>query len=132
MRQPASPLLAWAASPITTSEDGAAVKTQTVLARTWLLPADDLVTVAPARPRRGRWALALASATAVAIAVGVAAALLVNRPLLDPDGSLAADSRMAKAVALLLPYVLRELAHYAEALRPVRKEVGAWAKPWRR
>jgi len=51
--------------------------------------------------------------------------------LLDPDGSLVADSRMAKAVALLLPYTLRELAHYAVALRPVRQEVGAWAKPWR-
>ena len=51
--------------------------------------------------------------------------------LLDPGGSLVADSRMAKAVALLLPYVLRELAHYAAALRPVREEVGAWEKPWR-
>jgi NAD(P)H-dependent FMN reductase len=52
--------------------------------------------------------------------------------LLDPDGSLVADSRMAKAVALLLPYTLRELARYAAALRPVREEVGTWAKPWRR
>jgi eukaryotic-like serine/threonine-protein kinase len=79
-RPTAQDLLAWAAAPITTSDDGAYVKTQTVLARTWLPPARDLPVPAPSRPRRLRWVLALSAAAAVAIAVGVGAALLVNRP----------------------------------------------------
>jgi NAD(P)H-dependent FMN reductase len=51
--------------------------------------------------------------------------------LLDPDGSLVAESRLAKVVALFLPYLLRELVHYAVALRPLREEIGAWEKPWK-
>jgi NAD(P)H-dependent FMN reductase len=51
--------------------------------------------------------------------------------LLDTDGSLVAESRFAKVVAQILPYMLRELAHYAAALRPLRQEIGAWEKPWR-
>lgn len=51
--------------------------------------------------------------------------------LLDPDGSLVAESRFAQIVAQLLPYMLRELAHYAAALRPLRQEMSAWEKPWR-
>jgi hypothetical protein len=38
--------------------------------------------------------------------------------LLDPDGSLVAESRFAKVVAQILPYLLRELVHYAAALVP--------------
>jgi NAD(P)H-dependent FMN reductase len=51
--------------------------------------------------------------------------------LLDPDGSLVAESRFAKVVAQILPYMLRELAYYAAALRPLRQEMSAWEKPWR-
>jgi hypothetical protein len=51
--------------------------------------------------------------------------------LLDPDGSLVADSRFAKIVAQLQPYMLRELVRYAAALRPVRQEINSWKKPWR-
>jgi chromate reductase, NAD(P)H dehydrogenase (quinone) len=51
--------------------------------------------------------------------------------LLDPDGSLVAESRFATVVAQVLPYLLRELAHYAAALRPLRQEMAAWEKPWR-
>jgi chromate reductase, NAD(P)H dehydrogenase (quinone) len=51
--------------------------------------------------------------------------------LLYPDGSLAAESRFAKVVGQVLPYLLRELAHYAAALRPLRQEMAAWEKPWR-
>jgi NAD(P)H-dependent FMN reductase len=51
--------------------------------------------------------------------------------LLDPDGSLVAESRFAQIVAQILPYMLRELAHYAAALRPLREDIGAWEKPWR-
>jgi NAD(P)H-dependent FMN reductase len=51
--------------------------------------------------------------------------------LLDPDGSLVAESRFAKVVAQLLPYLLRELVHYAAALRPLRQEINSWEKPWR-
>jgi NAD(P)H-dependent FMN reductase len=51
--------------------------------------------------------------------------------LLDPDGSLAAESRFARIIAQMLPYMLRELARYAAALRPLRQEVASWEKPWR-
>jgi chromate reductase, NAD(P)H dehydrogenase (quinone) len=51
--------------------------------------------------------------------------------LFDPDGSLVAESRFARIVAQFLPYILRELVHYAAALRPLRQEIGAWEKPWR-
>jgi NAD(P)H-dependent FMN reductase len=51
--------------------------------------------------------------------------------LLDPDGSLVADSRFAKIVAQFQPYMLRELVQYAVALRPVRQEINSWKKPWR-
>jgi len=51
--------------------------------------------------------------------------------LLDPDGSLVAESAFARTIAQYLPYLLRELAHYAAALRPLRQEMSAWAKPWR-
>jgi NAD(P)H-dependent FMN reductase len=51
--------------------------------------------------------------------------------LLDLDGRLVAESGFAKVVAQVLPYLLRELAHYAAALRPLRQEMAAWEKPWR-
>jgi NAD(P)H-dependent FMN reductase len=51
--------------------------------------------------------------------------------LLDPDGSLAAESRFARIIAQMLPYMLRELARYAAALRPLRQEMASWEKPWR-
>jgi NAD(P)H-dependent FMN reductase len=51
--------------------------------------------------------------------------------LLDPDGRLVAESRFAKVVAQLLPYLLRELVHYAAALGPLRQEISAWEKPWK-
>jgi NAD(P)H-dependent FMN reductase len=51
--------------------------------------------------------------------------------LLDPDGGLVAESRFGRIIGLLLPYMLRELAHYAAALRPLRLEMAAWEKPWR-
>jgi NAD(P)H-dependent FMN reductase len=51
--------------------------------------------------------------------------------LLDPDGSLVAESRFARIIGQLLPYMLRELAHYAAALRPLREEINSWEKPWR-
>jgi NAD(P)H-dependent FMN reductase len=51
--------------------------------------------------------------------------------LLDPDGSLVAESGFARVVAQILPYLLRELVHYAAALRPLRQEMAAWEKPWR-
>jgi len=51
--------------------------------------------------------------------------------LLNPDGGLAADSRFARIVARYVPYMLRELAHYAAALRPLRQEMSAWEKPWK-
>jgi NAD(P)H-dependent FMN reductase len=51
--------------------------------------------------------------------------------LLDPDGCLVAGSGFAKVVAQVLPYLLRELVHYAAALRPLRQEMAAWEKPWR-
>jgi NAD(P)H-dependent FMN reductase len=51
--------------------------------------------------------------------------------LLDPDGSLVAEARFAKVVTQVLPYLLRELVHYAAALRPLRQEMAAWEKPWR-
>jgi NAD(P)H-dependent FMN reductase len=51
--------------------------------------------------------------------------------LLDLDGSLVAESGFARVVAQVLPYLLRELVHYAAALRPLRQEMAAWEKPWR-
>jgi NAD(P)H-dependent FMN reductase len=51
--------------------------------------------------------------------------------LLDPDGHLAAESRFAQIIAQVLPYMLRELARYAAALRPLRQEMASWEKPWR-
>jgi hypothetical protein len=66
-RPTAQDLLARAAAPITTSDDGAEVKTQTALARNWLPPARDLLAPAPSRPRRPHRLLALSAATAVAI-----------------------------------------------------------------
>jgi len=51
--------------------------------------------------------------------------------MLDPDGSVVAESRFAQILVQMLPYLLRELARYAAALRPVRQEIGAWQKPWR-
>jgi chromate reductase, NAD(P)H dehydrogenase (quinone) len=52
--------------------------------------------------------------------------------LLDPDGGLVAESGFfAKVVAQVLPYLLRELVHYAATLRPLRQEMAAWEKPWR-
>jgi NAD(P)H-dependent FMN reductase len=51
--------------------------------------------------------------------------------LLDPDGSLVAESRFARVVAQFLPFVLRELVQYAAALRPLRQEINSWEKPWR-
>lgn len=51
--------------------------------------------------------------------------------LLDPDGSLVAESRFAKIVAQYVPYMLRELVHYAAALRPLRQEMSTWEKSWR-
>jgi NAD(P)H-dependent FMN reductase len=50
--------------------------------------------------------------------------------LLDPDGGLVAESRYATVVARYLPYMLRELARYAAALRPLRQEMATWEKPW--
>jgi NAD(P)H-dependent FMN reductase len=51
--------------------------------------------------------------------------------LLDPDGNLIAESRFARIAALFAPYMLRELVHYAAALRPLRQEMGSWEKPGR-
>jgi NAD(P)H-dependent FMN reductase len=51
--------------------------------------------------------------------------------LLDPDGTLVAESRLARILAQLLPYTLRELVRYAAALGPVRQEIGDWDQPWR-
>jgi NAD(P)H-dependent FMN reductase len=51
--------------------------------------------------------------------------------LLDPDGAMVADSRFARIIAQILPYMLRELAQYATALGPVRHEIATWDKPWR-
>jgi chromate reductase, NAD(P)H dehydrogenase (quinone) len=51
--------------------------------------------------------------------------------LLDADGNLVAESGFARVIAQLLPYVLRELAHYADALRPLREKISAWETPWR-
>jgi NAD(P)H-dependent FMN reductase len=51
--------------------------------------------------------------------------------LLDPDGCLVAESRFARIIAQYLPYLLRELAHYAAALRPLRQEMATWEKPSR-
>jgi chromate reductase, NAD(P)H dehydrogenase (quinone) len=51
--------------------------------------------------------------------------------LLDPDGLLVAESGFARVVAQLLPYVLRELVHYAAGLGPLRQEINSWEKPWR-
>jgi chromate reductase, NAD(P)H dehydrogenase (quinone) len=51
--------------------------------------------------------------------------------LLDPDGNMVAESRFAMALAQILPYMLRELAHYGAALRPLRQEMATWKKPWR-
>jgi eukaryotic-like serine/threonine-protein kinase len=94
-RPTAQDLLGWAASPITTSDAGTAVKTHTVLARTWFLPAQGLPIPSPSRPRPGRWVPALASAAAVALAVGVGAALLANA--LHPAGPAASDIHGAAA-----------------------------------
>jgi eukaryotic-like serine/threonine-protein kinase len=94
-RPTAQHLLGWAASPITASDDGAAVNTHTVLARTWLLAAHDLPIPAPSRPRRGRWVPALASAAAVAIAVGVGAVLLADAPHQAPPAASGSDGPAA-------------------------------------
>jgi chromate reductase, NAD(P)H dehydrogenase (quinone) len=51
--------------------------------------------------------------------------------LLDPGGGMVADSRFAQIIGQILPYMLRELVHYAAALRPVRQEIDSWEKPWR-
>jgi NAD(P)H-dependent FMN reductase len=51
--------------------------------------------------------------------------------LLDPDGSLVAESRFARILGQILPYMLRELVHYAAVLRPLRQEISSWEKPWR-
>jgi NAD(P)H-dependent FMN reductase len=51
--------------------------------------------------------------------------------LLDPDGNLTGESRFAGVVAQFLPYLLRELVQYAITLRPLRQQIGTWAKPWR-
>jgi eukaryotic-like serine/threonine-protein kinase len=79
-RPTAQDLLGWTASPIITSGGGTAVRTRTVLARTWLLPALSPPIPAPSRPRRRRWVPALAIAAALAIAVGVGVALLADAP----------------------------------------------------
>jgi len=34
-------------------------------------------------------------------------------------------------IGQILPYLLRELVHYAAALRPLRLEMAAWEQPWR-
>jgi NAD(P)H-dependent FMN reductase len=52
--------------------------------------------------------------------------------LLDPDGSMAGESGFARVLEQILPYLLRELAYYAAALRPLRAEISSWKKPWRR
>jgi NAD(P)H-dependent FMN reductase len=51
--------------------------------------------------------------------------------LLDPGGSMVAESRFARTIAQYLPYLLRELVRYAAALRPLRQEIGTWEKPSR-
>ena len=51
--------------------------------------------------------------------------------MLDPEGRLVAESRFAKVVAQILPYMLSELVHYAAALRPLRQEIAGWEKAWR-
>jgi hypothetical protein len=48
--------------------------------------------------------------------------------LFDPDGRLVAESRFAQIGAQLLPYMLRELVHYAAALRPLRQALSAWGE----
>jgi serine/threonine protein kinase len=83
-RPTAQDLLIWAAAPVTTSGDGAEVKTQTVLARTWLPSAGQLPATAPPRPRRPHRLLILAVTTAIAIVAGTGAALLVNQPQAGP------------------------------------------------
>lgn len=45
--------------------------------------------------------------------------------LLNPDGSLAVESEFALKIAQFLPWSLRELVRYADALRPLRQEVVA-------
>jgi chromate reductase, NAD(P)H dehydrogenase (quinone) len=42
--------------------------------------------------------------------------------LLDPDGTLAADSGFGQKAAQFLPWSLRELVRYAAALRPLRQD----------
>ena len=51
--------------------------------------------------------------------------------LLDPEGRLVAETRFARIVAQILPYMLRELVHYAAAIRPLRLEIAGWQKAWR-
>ncbi len=51
--------------------------------------------------------------------------------LLDIDGTLVAESRFARIIGRYLPYLLRELVHYAAALRPLRQEMSTWEKPSR-
>jgi hypothetical protein len=49
------------------------------------------------------------------------------------EGGRRAPSRQRRrnVVAQLLPYLLRELACYAAALRPLSQEISSWKKPWR-
>ena len=86
-RPTAQDLLARAAAPIITSDDGAEVKTQAALARNWLPPARDLPAPAPSRPSRPHRLIALSAATAVVIAVGAGTALLVNRSQAEPNST---------------------------------------------
>jgi len=51
--------------------------------------------------------------------------------LLHSDATLVAESRFARVIGQILPYLLRELVHYAAALRPLRLEMAAWEQPWR-
>jgi NAD(P)H-dependent FMN reductase len=50
--------------------------------------------------------------------------------LLDPDGRVVAESAFATVVSKYVPHMLRELAHYAATLRPLRQEMSTW-KSWR-
>jgi len=79
-RPAARELVALAASPIVTSDEDPAVKTRTVLARTWHPPTTGGLRATPPPRRPRRWLLALAAATLVATAVGATAGLLTDQP----------------------------------------------------